>query len=101
MAKIDDDAEAFVEHRSRKMMSFAVYRKLKAVVDSWNREERGKAKVAAAALYGLLAWFALLIAAALFLRAYVLPVAVGGFLAWIGFVAVLLRRHLGTPPETP
>ena len=79
------------------MESFAIYRKLKAVVDSWNREERGKARVAAAALYGLLAWFALLAAAAYFLPAYALPVSISGFLVWIAFVGVMLRKHLGMP----
>jgi len=91
MANIDDDDGVFVERRSRQMESFAIYRKLKAVVDSWNREERGKARVAAAALYGLLAWFALLAAAAYFLPAYALPVSIAGFLVWIAFVAVMLE----------
>lgn len=47
MDQEDADTRAFVEHRSKRMMSFAMYRKLKAVVDSWEREERGKARVAA------------------------------------------------------
>jgi len=76
-------------------MSFAMYRRLKAVVDSWRREEQGKAKVAAAALYGLLAWLVLFAAAAFFVPAYAIPVSVVVFLAWIAFVAAMLRKHIG------
>jgi hypothetical protein len=74
-----------------------MYHKLKSVVDSWNREERGKAKVVVGALYGLLAWFA-----AVTINAFLFPtyggllVPVGGFLAWAVFVVGLVWWHLGS-----
>jgi hypothetical protein len=97
MSQENDDAGALVERQSKHMMSFAIYRKLKGVVDSWNREERGKARVVAAALVGLGLWFALVVASAFFLSAYSVLISIAGFLVWIGFVAVLMRKHLGTP----
>ncbi len=97
MDQEDTDTRAFVEHRSRHMMSFAMYRKLKAVVESWEREEHGKARVAAGALYGLLVWIALIAASVLVVPAYALMISVAGFLVWIGLVAALISRHLGTP----
>ncbi len=97
MDQEDTDTRAFVEHRSKHVMSFAMYRKLKAVVDSWEREERGKARVAAGALYGLLLWFSLLAGSALVLPAYAPLISIAAFLVWIGFVAALIRKHLGTP----
>lgn len=97
MSQDDGDTDAFLERRSRQLMSFAVYRKLKAIVESWEREERGKARVAAGALYGLLLWFALLAGSALVLPAYAPLISIVGFLVWIGFVAALIRKHLGTP----
>ena len=97
MSQENDDASALVERQSKHMMSFAVYRKLKAVVDSWEREERGKARVVAAALIGLALWFALVVASAFFLPVYSVLISIAGFLVWIGFVAVLIRKHLGMP----
>ena len=97
MNQEDTDPRAFVEHRSKHMMSFAMYRKLKAVVDSWEREERGKARVAATALAGLAIWFALLVASALLLPSHASLIAIAGFLVWVGFVAALIRKHLGAP----
>ena len=82
-------------------MSFALYRKLRSEIESWNREERAKAKVVVGAILGLLAWFALMIAGALLAPRYaglLLPV---GFVAWIIFVIVLIRRHLGERRKSP
>ena len=97
MSQENDDAGAIVERQSKHMLSFAIYRKLKVVVDSWEREERGKAKVVAAALVGLVLWFALVVASAFFLPVYSVLILIAGFLVWIGFVAVLIRKHLGMP----
>jgi hypothetical protein len=91
MSEYDKD----VEHHSRRMLSFAMYRKLKSIVDGWDREERGKAKVVAAAVYALLAWLLALVVGAAFFPAYsglLLPV---GFLAWVVFVVSRIWKHLG------
>ena len=97
MCSEDNESGEFVQRQSGRMMSFAVYRKLKAVVDSWEREERGKARVVAAALVGLGLWFALVVASAFFLPVYSVLISIAGFLVWIGLVAVLIRKHLGMP----
>jgi hypothetical protein len=97
MSQDNDDAGALVERQSKHMMSSAIYRKLRAVVDSWEREERGKARVVAAALIGLALWFCLVVASAFLLPAYSALLSIAGFLVWIGFVAVLMRKHLGMP----
>jgi len=94
MGKEDTDAHSFVEHQSKRLMSLAMYHKLKSIVDSWRNEEHGKARVAAGALYGLVVWFAVLAASA-----FVLPVSLGlvlliGFLAWISLVVWLIRKNL-------
>ena len=78
-------------------MSFAMYRKIKSIVDAWNREERGKARVAAGAACALLVWLALFVAAAFFVPAYSILISLIGFLAWIVFVLMLIRRYLGAP----
>jgi cobalamin biosynthesis protein CobD/CbiB len=95
MSQDDIDTEAFVARQSRRMMSFAMYHKLKSIAESWDREERAKARVVAGALCGLAVWFALLVVGALLFPRYaglLLPV---GFVAWVVFVIALIRRHLG------
>ena len=91
----DPEIDAFVARHSRRMMSSALYHRLKSQIESWDHEERGKAKVVAGAVLGLVVWFALMVAAALLAPGYaglLLPV---GFAAWVIFVMVLIRRHLG------
>ena len=84
-----------IEHHSRRMMSSVMYRKLKAVVDAWDREERGKAKVVAAAVYGLLVWLLALLVGAAFFPAYSGLVLSMGFLAWVVFVVGRIWKHFG------
>lgn len=60
--------------KSARMFSRAIYEKLKALVSSWEREERAKAKVASGALLGL--------------------AALAGLLICVGFVLWLMRRYL-------
>ncbi len=94
---MDKDTDAYVAHHSRRMLSFALYRKLKSVVDLWDREERGKAKVVAAAAYGLVVWIAFAVLGALLLPRYTLFFALVGSLVWLVFVLTLVRKHLGAP----
>ena len=56
-----------IEHGSRHLMSRAMYAKLKAVVDSWEREERANQKIAARAVGALILLAAASIAAYRFL----------------------------------
>jgi hypothetical protein len=92
-----NDTDQFVEHHSRRMMSFAMYRKLKSVVDSWDREERAKAKIVTRAVLGLLAWLGALILGAFYFPKYSGLVVPIGFLAWVVFVVGLIWKHLGAP----
>jgi len=101
MTEDDIDTRAFVARQSRRMMSFALYRRLRSEIESWDREERGKARVVAGAVGGLAAWIALLIATALLQPRYaglLLPI---GLVAWVALVIVLIRRHLGERRNRP
>jgi hypothetical protein len=91
MSEYDKD----VAHHSRRMMSSAMYRKLKSVVDAWDRQERGKARVVAAAAYGLLAWLLAFIVGATFFPAYSGLLLALGLLAWLVFVVSRIWKHLG------
>ena len=75
--------------------SRAMYAKLKAVVDSWEREERANQKIAARAVGALILLAAASIAAYRFLPYFFDLVLWGGFAAWVVYVFVLMRRHLG------
>ena len=90
-----DDTDPFVEHQSRRMMSFAMYWKLKSVVDSWDREERAKAKIVTGAILGLLAWLGALVLGAFYFPTYSGLLVPVGFLAWVIFVVGLIWKHLG------
>ena len=101
MGEDDLDTQAFVARQSRRMMSFALYRKLRSEVESWDREERGKAKVVAGGVFGLFVWLALIVAGALLAPRYaglLLPV---GLVAWAVLVVVLIRRYLGERRKDP
>ena len=78
-------------------MSLAMYRKLKAVVDSWDREERAKAKILVGAVCGLFAWFAVLILGAFYFPAYAGLMVPIGFVAWVVLVVGLIWKHLRAP----
>jgi hypothetical protein len=77
------------------MMSAAMHHKLKSVVDSWQREEKGKAEVLSQAGYSLL-----VLAGGTGLSAFFLPIAwpwalAIGFAAWVAYVMWLVHEHLG------
>ena len=95
MTQKDTDTDTFVAHQSNRMMSFAMYRKLKSVVDSWDREERGKRRVVAGAAYGLVAWLAVVVVGALLAPTYSGLLVPVGFLVWVILVVALIRKHLG------
>jgi len=97
MMQKDTETDAYVAHQAKRMLSFAMYRKLKSVVDSWEREERAKAKVVAGAAYGLVVWIALVVIAALLLPRFTLLFALGATLVWLVFVITLMRKHLRAP----
>jgi len=97
MSQIDRETQAFVEQQSKRMMSFAMYRRLKTVVDLWVHDERGKARVAAGALYGLIVLLAVLVLSAFVFPTYGALALVIGFPAWIVLVVILIRKHLGAP----
>ena len=91
----DPDTEAFVARHSRRMMAFALYHRLRSEIDSWDREERGKAKVVAGGILGLIAWIALVVLGAFLVPRYAALLLPVGFVAWVVLVIVLIRRHLG------
>jgi len=95
MSPKDPDTHTFVEHRSRRMMSFAIYHKLKSLSDGWNREERGKAKVAAGAIVGLLVLFSLIVVGVRVLARDAIFLVPIGFVAWLVLIVVLIRKYLG------
>ncbi len=90
------DREAFpeVEEGARRLASLALFRRLKAIVDSWEREERGKARVAMGALLGLAVLAGATALAVLWQPAYWDRVLSLGFLIWVIAVLLLMRRHL-------
>jgi hypothetical protein len=95
MGTNQNEQDPVLEHQSERLMSRAMYWKLKSVVDSWDREERAKAKIVAGAILGLFAWFGALILAAFYFPTYSgLAIAIG-FLAWVVFVVGLIWKHLG------
>jgi hypothetical protein len=77
------------------MMAYALYRRLRSEIESWDREERGKAKVVAGGMLGLVVWIALLVVGALMVPRYAALLLPVGFAAWVVLVIVLIRRHLG------
>ena len=87
-----------IEHGSRRLMSRAMYARLKAVVDSWEREERANEKIAARAVGSLVVLAVAAVVAYRFLPYFFDLVLWGGFAAWIVYVVVLIRRHLGRGP---
>ena len=94
-----EDSDAFVAQQSRRMMSMAMYRKLRSVVDSLEREERAKASIVAGAAYALLVWIALVIVGFLLFPAHAAWFVPAGFLAWLALVVNLMHRHLGAIRE--
>ena len=97
----DAETEAYLAQQARRMLSFAMYRKLKSVVDSWEREERGKTPVVAGAAYGLAVWILLVLVGALLLPRFTVLFALVGSLVWLAFVVMLIRKHLGAQRGKP
>lgn len=86
---------AEVADRSRRIASFAIFHRLKAIVDLWEREERGKARVAVGAFTGLVVLGVATARVALWQPAYWGEVLLLGFVVWVGTVLLLMRKHLG------
>ena len=101
MSENDREWKSDVEHRSRRMFSAAMYRRLKAIVDSWRHEERAKARIAIGSLIGLLVWLLLVFVSVPLLGREAATLVVFGFVAWVVFVVFLIRRHLGETRERP
>lgn len=83
-----------IGHGSRRLMSRAMYAKLKAMVDSWEREERAREKIAARAIGSFIILAVASVAAYRFLPYFFDLLLWGGFVAWIAYVILLMRRHL-------
>lgn len=88
------DALAEMEESAGHLASLALFRRLKAMVDSWEREERGKARVAMGALLGLAVLAGATALAVIWQPAYWDRVLSVGFLIWVVAVLLLMRRHL-------
>ncbi|OGA71281.1 MAG: hypothetical protein A3G81_30865 [Betaproteobacteria bacterium RIFCSPLOWO2_12_FULL_65_14] len=95
MNREEVEATEYVRTKSARMFSRAIYQKLRAVVSSWEREERGKARVASRALLGLVILGAFAIVLGMWRPEYAVVSFLAGFLIWVGFVFWLMRRHLG------
>lgn len=98
---MNDDSELrhYVEAKAARMHSRAMYRRLKATVDGWAREERVKSRLALLSL----AWLAGLALSALFLGwlggVPLLASLFGGFVVWVALVLALMRKLLGRAAE--
>ena len=99
MEPVDDEIRDYVRFKASRLMSVAVYQKLKAAVISHQREEYAKSKVLTGALWGLLALFVFSIVVTILLRPYAGYMFLGAFFIWVAYVLVLMRRHLDTPDE--
>ena len=91
------DVRDHVREKSARLFSRAVYQKLRNLVGSWEREERGKTKVVIGALVGLVVLGAFAAAIVLWRPEYGGFSFLLGFLAWIVFAFWLMHRHLGRP----
>lgn len=94
MEQNDDEIREYVRFKSARLMSAAIYEKLKAVVLAREREEHGKSMVVSRALMGLLALSVFAVLVALGTQQYAGLWIAGGFLVWVAFVIALMRRHL-------
>ena len=91
----DAEAHEYVRAKANRMLALPIYRRLQAIVSSWDHEERGKAKVIAGAGIGFVA---LVLTAVLFgswRPEYAGYSFVLGFPFWVGLVLWLMFRHLG------
>jgi len=95
----DDEIREYVRFKSTRLMSAVAYRKLKAAVLAWEREEQAKSRVFSRAVLGLLVLFVFAGLVALVTRRYAGFWISGGFLVWVAYVVALMRRHLGKHTE--
>lgn len=72
-----------MDHQARRMMSAAMYRKLRGVVAGWEREERLKSSAAGVSGFLLLALAGVALAAYAVSPAWTLPVIVYGTVLWL------------------
>ena len=95
MSPIDPEDNRIIEHGANRLKSRAMYARLRAMVDGWQREERANEKIAVRAI-GALVVLAMASIAAFHFAPYVFNLVLwGGFVLWIGYVVALMRLHLG------
>lgn len=94
MTRVDRDVRAEEANHSRRVVSFAIFRRMKAIVESWEREERGKARVALGALAGLAVLAVATALAALWQPGRWDELLLLGLLIWVGAVLLLMRKYL-------
>jgi F0F1-type ATP synthase assembly protein I len=99
MEQNDDEIRDYVRFKSSRLMSAALYERLKAVIQSREREERAKSKVLSGALLGLLVLVVFSVLVAVGIRRFANSLILGGFCIWIVYFVVLMRRHLGKRPR--
>jgi hypothetical protein len=91
----EEETNEYVRAKTDRMLAPPIYRRLRAIVSSWDREERGKARVIAGAGIGFVA---LALVATLFgawRPEYAGYSFVLGFPFWVALVSWLMYRHLG------
>jgi len=85
----DNQIREYVATNFEHLQSSGVFRRLKALVDSWHAEERGKANVAVRAFLGFVALLAFIFVMAILFKG----IAAGGVVAsrvlFIGFFGVV------------
>lgn len=92
---MDENTKEIIDRKSKSMMSHAMYIKIKGVVDSWENEEIGKAKVVKGAFYGLGALFVALVLAAIYFPSAFGWVLLFGLVSWVALYLILMLKHLG------
>jgi membrane protein CcdC involved in cytochrome C biogenesis len=89
----DRESRADIEHRVARMQAAVIYRRLKAIVDGWEREERAKKKVALHALAWLAGIWAITIPVGWLSGGGLLLSLFFGFVFWVLVVITLMREH--------
>lgn len=93
-ARDDPEVHEYVRVQSARMLSLPMYRRLAAVVSSWEHEERGKARVASGALAGLAVLGVLAAAAGAWRFHYAGYVLLIALPVWMAFVFRLMHVNL-------
>jgi hypothetical protein len=89
------EADEYVRSKTDRMLAFPIYSRLRAIVSSWDREERGKAKIVAGAAVGFVVLGLVAVLFGTWRPEYAGYSFVLGFPVWVGFVLWLMFRHLG------